>query len=212
MPARFPEFELLLRRSQPEANLTHQPWDDMELTTSAGPPLPPEMWAHIFSFFSPRDVGGLALVCSAWRSASENDELWRPFFMGFAASGGPERAAWLDLSCRRRAAAHGDQLGANLLTKGLWGELAPVEGNWAGGRCDVTVAGTPRGRPVECMVIDEAHGRLIFGFVALDGEEDEEEEIVMVVCYGGVQYQGRIDGTAGPASQQGACERRGRGR
>jgi hypothetical protein len=87
--------------------------------------------------------------------------------MAFAASGGPERAAWLDLCCRRRAAAQCDHLGDNLLTKRLWGELARVEGNWAGGLCDVTVAGTPRGRPVECMVIDEAHGRLIFGFVAL---------------------------------------------
>ncbi|ELR23167.1 F-box domain containing protein [Acanthamoeba castellanii str. Neff] len=166
----------------------------MELMTPAGPRLPPEMWAHIFSFFSARDIGRLALVCSAWRITSENDELWRP---GFAASGGPDRAAWLDLCCtssRRRAAAaaaHGD-LGDRPLTKSLWGELAPVEGNWAGGLCDVTVTGMPRGRPVECMVIDEAHGRLILGtkggsmelldlpgsrtHVNDDDDDDEDEE------------------------------------
>jgi hypothetical protein len=129
------------------------------------PWLPTEVWVHIFGFLADgRDLGRLALVCSAWRTISESDALWRRF-VGVSASW-PDVAAWLlasQLRQRGRRGAATRDRGSTL--KRLWAELAPREAHWHDGLCGVTVTAMPKGRPVECLVIDEPHGRLILGFV-----------------------------------------------
>lgn len=126
----------------------------VESITSAS--LPSEIWVHIFAFLDrPAQLAQLALVCTRWRTISEDDMLWSPFFASSSIA-----TAWLR---DHQPIAKPNRTQACAPLKRAWAALARVEANWLRGTCKLTVVQLPLGHAVPCSLLDEPRHRLILG-------------------------------------------------